>query len=175
MCNHMMYVPSLVQAAGAGTTIEALGLTITSKVGSVDTNGAWALLECTAAPHFPGLPPHWHAQTTACFYILDGTVAFVLGEETITARRGATVSVTPDTVHTCFNPTADPIAFLLWLTPGDVAGYFTELTLLIAAAPAWPPADPSALLALAARYDVFLPPAPDAVPASAHGSAAPDT
>jgi quercetin dioxygenase-like cupin family protein len=169
MSNHKMYAPSVVHGAGAETTIGAPGLTITSKVGSTDTGGAWALLECTAAPHFRGLPPHWHAETTECFYVLDGTMAFVLGEETITARRGATVHVTPGTVHTCFNPTADPIAFLLWLTPGDFAQYFTELAVLVAAAPTWPPADPSALLALRARYDLFLPPA-RAGPAEEHRS-----
>lgn len=172
MSNQVMYAASLVQGAGAGTTIEALGLTITSKVDSTPTNGAWALLECTAAPHYPGLPPHWHGETTECFYVLDGTVAFVLGEETITATRGATVCVPPGTVHTCFNPTADPIAFLLLLTPGDFADHFTEFMALIAAAPTWPPNDLSTLLALRARYDLFLSPAPVAVPgpAEAHRS-----
>jgi hypothetical protein len=36
-------------------------------------------------------------------------------------------------------------------------GYFAELAALIAASPVWPPADPTAVAALARRYDTFAP------------------
>ncbi|MFL5804518.1 MAG: cupin domain-containing protein [Roseiflexaceae bacterium] len=53
--------------------------------------------------------------------------AITLGEETITATPGASVYIPPGVVHTFFNPTAEPVKFLVWLTPGDFAGYFEEL------------------------------------------------
>jgi hypothetical protein len=43
------------------------------------------------------------------------------------------------------------------MTPGGFEGYFDDLAALAAASPAWPPADPGALGAVAARYDLVAP------------------
>ncbi len=149
----------LVRAAGEGETITALGTTITYRVSTEATGGAWALLEYIMPPHFAGPALHRHGHTTELFYIVDGTAAFTLGDETITATPGTSVHIPPGVVHTFFNPTAAPVTFLLWIAPGAFAGYFDELFALVRAEPAWPPADRRKLEALIARYDSLPPPA----------------
>jgi hypothetical protein len=78
---------------------------------------------------------------------------FCMGDETITAAPGV--------VHTFFNPTADPVRFLVWLTPGEFADYFDELFALFHAEPSWPPSDRRKLDALVAKYDQLPPPGPE--------------
>jgi mannose-6-phosphate isomerase-like protein (cupin superfamily) len=154
-------IAGLVLTKGAGPTISGLGVTITYRVSNAATGGAWALLEYNAPPHFAGPAPHWHAHTTELFYVLDGTLAFAIGEETITAPPGTSIHVPPGVVHTFFNPTAARVTFLEWLTPGEFAEYFNELFALVHAEPSWPPADPQKLAALIAKYDLLSPPGPE--------------
>jgi len=66
----------------------------------------------------------------------------------------------PGIVHTFFNPTADPVRFLVWLTPGEFSAYFEELFAMLHAEPSWPPADRRKLDALLAKYDQHPPPGP---------------
>jgi mannose-6-phosphate isomerase-like protein (cupin superfamily) len=147
-------------AAGQARTITSLGITITYRIPNEATGGAGALLEYSVPPHFAGPSLHRHAYTTELFYILEGTLALTLGEETITATPGASAYIAPGVVHTFFNPTAERVKFLIWITPGDFAEYFNELFALIQAEPSWPPADPQKLATLIAKYDLQAPPAP---------------
>jgi mannose-6-phosphate isomerase-like protein (cupin superfamily) len=161
MTTHVSELPrGFALAANAARVITGLGVTTTYRVPNDATGGAGALLEYIAPPHFPGPALHWHAHTTELFYILEGTLALTLGEETITATPGASTYIPPGVLHTFFNPTAEPVKFLIWITPGDFAGYFDELVALSHAEPSWPPADPQKLAVLIAKYDLQAPPAP---------------
>lgn len=146
---------SFVSAPGNRNTIELLGATITPLVVGASTSGALAVIEYSAPPHHRGLAPHWHKQTTETFYVMDGTVAFMLGEETITAARGATIVVPPCVIHSCWNPTAAPATVLSWCMPAGFEQYWAELAALIAAETVWPPADRGKLAALDAKHDVW--------------------
>jgi mannose-6-phosphate isomerase-like protein (cupin superfamily) len=158
MSPRMEQAPSgLDGAASDGRRIEILGVTITYKVTSADTHGAFALIEYIAPPHFHGPALHEHARTTQMFYVLDGTLAFTLGEKTIMAARGTSILVPPRVIHTFWNPTAAPVTFLMLFSPGGLERYFEELAALVAAETGWPPADMSKVAALAAKYDVLSP------------------
>lgn len=61
------------------------------------TNGQYSLME-QICPENSGPPPHTHTQREM-FYILEGEITFVVGDETITAGAGSFVNVPPDTVH----------------------------------------------------------------------------
>ena len=61
------------------------------------TNGQYSLME-QLCPKDAGPPPHTHTQREM-FYILDGEITFLVGEETFTAGAGSFVTVPPDTVH----------------------------------------------------------------------------
>jgi len=151
---------ALVKGPGEGQSVALRGATVTRKADSAETGGAWTLLEYLAPPHFEGPAPHWHAETTEAFYVLDGTLSFAIGEQTITAGPGAFVHVPVGVVHTFFNPTAEPVRFLTFCTPGGFEQYFDDLAALAAAAPSWPPQDMAPLAALWARYDIRHDPPP---------------
>lgn len=61
------------------------------------TNGQYSLME-QLCPKDSGPPPHTHAQREM-FYILDGEITFLVGDQTITAGAGSFVDVPPGTVH----------------------------------------------------------------------------
>jgi mannose-6-phosphate isomerase-like protein (cupin superfamily) len=153
----------LVKVSGEGRSITLRGVTVTHKADSADTNGAWSLLEYQAPPHFEGPARHWHAQTTEAFYVLEGTLTFVIAEQTITAGPGAFVNVPPGVWHTFLNATAEPVRFLTFCSPGGFEQYFDDLLALVASEATWPPQDMGKLEALWARYDVHHEPQPASV------------
>lgn len=131
-----------------------LGMTATVKTSAPACNGGLGVVELTLSPHCRTMLPHWHGQTTEIVYILDGTLAFTLGEESFTGMRGRVVIIPPRTVHHFWNPTASPATVLLLYTPGGLEAYFAELT----ASGIATSITTAQWFALAARYDQFPPP-----------------
>jgi mannose-6-phosphate isomerase-like protein (cupin superfamily) len=41
-----------------------------------------------AGPGFPGPPRHYHRELTDMFYVLEGTLTFVVGDDTVEAPPG---------------------------------------------------------------------------------------
>jgi quercetin dioxygenase-like cupin family protein len=146
-----------IHAAGEGHTVSLWGATVTCKVASADTQGAWTLLEYVAPPHFRGPQLHYHRWSSEAFYILEGSLTFQLGARSVEARPGALVFVPPGAVHTFGNDADVPTRFLVFMAPGGFERYFDELKTLVEAEPSWPPADPGKLQALLARYDIHAP------------------
>lgn len=144
----------IVSPPGAGETFTILGMVITVKPAG-NTNQLFSLYEMQIPAYFIGVPAHVHHLTTEWFYVLRGTLAFTLDDETIMARSGSFILVVPDVIHTFWNPTGDAATLLGLRTRPDFANYLAELTDLMANSTAWPPADPAPLLALTARYDQF--------------------
>jgi quercetin dioxygenase-like cupin family protein len=124
------------------------------KVTGEESGGVCAVVESTIPPHFAGAPAHAHRRTTEVFYIIAGTVALTVGQQTLIARSGDVLRVPPNRVHRLWNPTATPATYLNFLTPGGFEQYFVELAALMAGELTWPPADLSQVLALGAKYDL---------------------
>ena len=138
----------------ARATITWLGATITPKISSDDTHGAFVLIEYTLPPYFDAFPVYWHRRTTEVCYVVSGTLACTLDDATITASPGTSFLVPPEVLHTVWNPTAAPAIFLRWCVPGGFERYCAEVAVL---------ADPDAsqVGVLGAKYDVWPPvPAP---------------
>lgn len=130
-----------------------LGMTATIKTSAPASNGSLGVVELTLSPHCRTMLPHWHGQTTEIVYILDGTLAFTVGDESFTGMRGRVVIIPPRTVHHLWNPTASPATVLLLYTPGGLEAYFADLTAMGTATPI----TAAQWFALAARYDQFPP------------------
>ncbi len=99
--------------AGEGPQTELSGQLIVRKAGGLTTGGAWAIEEVTFAPYCQSAMP-CTLDTARVFYIIEGMLAFTIGEETITVTRGATVVVPQGLAHACFNPTAAPATMPWW-------------------------------------------------------------
>jgi quercetin dioxygenase-like cupin family protein len=113
------------------------------------TGETFFLSETTVEPGFRGPPPHSHRQLHDLFYVLDGTLTFRLGEETVEASPGTFVCVPPGVVHTFSNPTDKPARFLNFNTPAGWENYMSDL----AQAAANGPLDPATIGQIASRYD----------------------
>lgn len=75
-----------------------------------------------------GTRPHRHRRSTEIFYILDGTMEFLLRGELTPVGKGGLVVVPPSCVH-AFGAAADgPAEFFAVLTPGIARfEYFRQL------------------------------------------------
>jgi mannose-6-phosphate isomerase-like protein (cupin superfamily) len=62
------------------------------KAGADDGLGSVAVVEFELTPGSPGPPPHRHERLTDSFYVLDGTLTVLLGEERQRRRGAATRS-----------------------------------------------------------------------------------
>ncbi len=139
----------------AGQVLTIPGAAVTIKVAGKATNGAFAIIESTVPPHFPGTPAYIHARATITFYIISGVLAFTLAEETVMVRQGGFVVVPPGLLHKFWNPTAAAATYLTYLSPAGFEEYLTELATLAAGEAVWPPADLSKVAALDTKYELL--------------------
>lgn len=150
----------LICYPGDGRRFDVAGMTITIKASDrapdVVPDAPFTVYEAQIPPHFAALPAHVHRATTEWFYVLSGTLAFTLNDETIMARSGSFLVVTPGVVHTFWNPTAATATLLGTQSRADFADYLTDVTAYLATT-SWPPLDMTPLHTLAAEYDQFTP------------------
>jgi len=94
-------------------------------VTGAETGGAYFVMEALVPPG-GGPPPHIHTREDETFYVLDGEVEFLLGEETVTARRGGFVNIPRGTVHRFINTGTDTARLVLTFTPAGIEHWFVE-------------------------------------------------
>lgn len=148
---------AIVVPAGAGETFAGIGANIVLKAGGAQTDGQFLVVDYTAPPKFTGPPPHWHKAMTEMFYVLEGTLEVLANDQRTNLGAGGFALVPPGVVHAFANPSSAPARFLLVATPAGLERYFAELTAMVRTEAVWPPKDPTALHALMARYDTFVP------------------
>lgn len=92
-----------------------------------DTGGRYSLMY-EALPKASGAPPHKHTWSDEHFYILDGTISFLVGDEITTAGKGDFVFVPRNTRH-AFRVDSETAAFLNGYTPAGLELAVAELAL----------------------------------------------
>ncbi len=136
----------MLRRRGEGELIEpTAGSRGVVKAGADDGIGSVSVLEFELDGGSAGPPPHRHAQLTDSFYVLEGTLTVLLGDEEHEASAGTYAVVPPGNVHTVSNPGSEPVRFLNVTMPGGLEAYLRELAA----------AEPSEFAAIAARNDVF--------------------
>lgn len=142
--------PTTVLGPGEGETFTILGNTISIKADAEATGGAFGLFEYTAAPGFPGPPPHFHREDVEVFFVLEGGLLLMLGDDIVEARPGSFVLVAPGTVHRFSNPGKRPCRFLGIVSPGGFERYFREVNEAFGDGPP----DPMVMRELMSSYDI---------------------
>ncbi len=136
---------AIVRGPGEGELLE-LGpnwLLMKAQVG--DGDGTFYLGELMLR-EFPGPVPHFHERLLDSFFVLEGTLTVLLGDETIAAPAESYAVAPPGNVHTFSNPGSETVRALNIMAPGGFEQYLKEA----AAAGA---SDPAELAAIAVRYD----------------------
>jgi mannose-6-phosphate isomerase-like protein (cupin superfamily) len=135
----------IVLLPGEGETASLGASTVRFLAQQADAD-ALAVTEGLLAPGFPGARPHTHERTYDAYYILEGTVLFLLGNEEVSAPAGSFVLVPPGVRHMFSNPGHEPARILNVTQPAGLEQYLKEAAEL-------PAVDPAALAEIAARYD----------------------
>jgi mannose-6-phosphate isomerase-like protein (cupin superfamily) len=135
----------IVRLPGEGETA-SLGATTVRFLAQHTEVEALSVTEGVLAPGFPGARPHTHSHTFDAYYVLEGTVLFLIGDEEISAPAGSFVLVPPGIVHMFSNPGHEPARILGLNQPAGLEQYLKEAAEL--ASP-----DPMAMAEIASRYD----------------------
>jgi mannose-6-phosphate isomerase-like protein (cupin superfamily) len=99
----------------------------------------------------PGVPRHFHHQLDEIFYVLEGDMRFLVGDDEVVAPPGTVIYVPRGTVH-AWRPTGTtPVRQFVVFIPGGFEGYLDEMRML-------PPPDeaPEAWSDLNRRWDVTI-------------------
>jgi quercetin dioxygenase-like cupin family protein len=142
-------ITPILQPRDEAESHEVLGGSITIRLRSEDTDGRLALIEQVVPAGFPGPALHLHPEFDETFYVLEGTVAFRVGEEAYDAVAGTTAFIPRGVPHTFANPNGQPARTLVLLAPGGFERYFEALIAAIAEAGGFPPADEVVALGIA--------------------------
>ncbi len=118
----------LVLPPGGGDVAAFGEIRFTLKATGDDTNGAYSLVEASG-PSFA--TPHVHHDREEAFYVIEGTVTFLAGAETVSAEAGSYVLVPRETMH-AFRCEGDA-RLLICHSPGGFERFFREASAQIAA------------------------------------------
>jgi quercetin dioxygenase-like cupin family protein len=112
-------VSPIVVRSGEAETLQDGGLSLITLLADADATGAALTAnKSTFREGSPGAPAHFHTKATEVFYVLDGRMRFLVGEEVRVLDRGDFLIVPPTVPH-AFAPAAGSTAELLVLfTPG---------------------------------------------------------
>jgi quercetin dioxygenase-like cupin family protein len=108
--------------------VEVLGLAPLSTrllADSDATGGVLNIMRTTMGAGIEGARPHTHHQAAELFYLLDGQLQLLAGDQVITASKGDLVMVPPDMAHAFATPPGQAADFLIVQAPGlPRFGYF---------------------------------------------------
>jgi quercetin dioxygenase-like cupin family protein len=131
---------------------------VTFHVDSADTSGQFALLEMEGATgHEP--PPHVHRNEDELFYVIEGKLKVLRGDEELTLEAGESAFLPRNVVHT-FKIISSHVRFLVYITPGGFENYFRDAGALLNAnsAKQASAAEVGEMIRVAGRYSVtFMP------------------
>jgi len=139
---------SSIIPAGKGKIVAARGSVMAFKAVAAATGGDFSLMERTLPPHGRRPPPHRHVNCSEAFWVLDGTITFVLDGVPQQGVRDDFLLVPRGAGHTFGNDGEEPARLLVLHAPAMDA-YFAELDAL------WSreaPPGPGEERALMARY-----------------------
>jgi quercetin dioxygenase-like cupin family protein len=120
--------------------------------------GGLGVFEMTIAPGASVPPPHSHAKTEECVYVLDGTLQYTVGAETRNLVAGDYMETPSGSVHSFCNTSTSPARALIIMTPDIGPDYFHEVVAVFAAGG---PPDRAKLATVMAKHGVVpAPPAP---------------
>jgi quercetin dioxygenase-like cupin family protein len=138
-----------------GTTYAVGTATSVFKATREATAGAFSLAEVTIQAGTSGPPPRSHRELFDSFYVLEGTLTVLVGDDEVAAPAGTYAYAPPGVVHTFANRSDEPVRFLNLNTPGGWEDYIRDLA---AVTPADGPPDPRVMGEVLARHDVVFPP-----------------
>jgi quercetin dioxygenase-like cupin family protein len=136
----------VIRGPGEGESLSLGPNSLVFKAEVADGDGTFYLGELSLAPGFDGPIPHRHERHLDSFFVLEGMLTVLLGEDEVQAPAGSYAVAPPGSVHTFSNPSDGTVRALNLMAPAGFEQYLKEA----AAAGA---TDPAQLAKIASRYD----------------------
>lgn len=108
----------LVLASGQGRTYHCGTMTAIFKADENETNEHYSVSEWWLAPNSGGPGPHSHEANDEVFYVLEGTVSFLIGDKWVDADKGTFLRIPAKTIHDFKNQTETKSGVLNFFIPG---------------------------------------------------------
>lgn len=96
-------------------------------------SGGLGVFEMEVPPGSHAPPPHSHAGSEECLYMLEGVLRYTLDGETRDLRPGDCISTPRGSVHSFANPSGETARALVMLTPDIGAAYFRDVAAVLGA------------------------------------------
>ena len=141
-------------AEGEGKMLWVADELMTFKVSSEDTGGMYALTDSVVPPQGEA-PLHVHHREDEAFWVLDGELEILVGEDTFRASAGSFVYLPKGIRHAYKNVGTGPARFLTLIVPGGLEKFFEEVDKPgtdLSTPPPFEEEDIERFLALAPRY-----------------------
>jgi quercetin dioxygenase-like cupin family protein len=90
-----------------------------------ETGGAYFVMEALVPPG-GGPPPHIHRREDETYYVLEGQIETLLGDETVIAGPHDFVNIPRGTVHCFRNAGTETARMILTFTPAGIEDWFME-------------------------------------------------
>jgi mannose-6-phosphate isomerase-like protein (cupin superfamily) len=145
--------PIVLAAADGRQILGPTGQPMLVKADKTITAGAYALIEYSHAAGAPGPPAHIHREHEEAFYVIDGELTLLLGDETVSVEVGGFAIVPRGVKHSPSNTGAVPVRFF-FITSPPMEDFFIEMGDLMAATNGKP--TPSQLRDIGERHDSFF-------------------
>jgi mannose-6-phosphate isomerase-like protein (cupin superfamily) len=119
----MQTLPAIFQPTADMPAHWVIDHRMTVLVSGEQTKNAYAVLEVLVMPG-GGTPPHIHHREDEMFYVLDGDITILAGEQTVRGSAGTCVHIPLGTVHTFKNEGSRPARMVVTYTPAGFENYF---------------------------------------------------
>lgn len=109
---------TLILGPREGRTYDCGPMTAVFKADENETNVRYSISEWYLEPNSGGPGAHLHEENDEVFYVIEGTVSFLVGDKWVDAVRGTFLRIPANTMHDLANRTDRPAAALNFFIPG---------------------------------------------------------
>lgn len=108
----------LVLAPGAGRKYACGTMTAVFKADEQETDARYSVSEWWLEPQSDGPGAHLHEENDEVFYVLEGVVSFLVGDQWVDAEKGTFLRIPAKTIHDFANRTDKAAGVFNCFMPG---------------------------------------------------------
>jgi mannose-6-phosphate isomerase-like protein (cupin superfamily) len=97
------------------------------KITPLEVSGNYDMVIGETAPNVPGPPPHFHSMLNELFMVLEGEMEFMINGESKIIRKGESIDLPVDTVHTFKNSGSSLCKWVNIHSPKGFLSFFKEM------------------------------------------------
>ena len=97
------------------------------KISPVEVSGNYDMVIGETAANVPGPPPHFHTKMNELFMVLEGEMEFIIDGKPITVKKGESVDLPPNLIHTFKNAGNSDCTWINIHSPKGFLSFFEDM------------------------------------------------